>query len=197
MEKSTFKWAYEGGKCPEFGVDLIEMYSDSDYCTQRFNNYVSEKKLSITTIESALSDYNVNVVGDVIFSGNQNDMRYFCLDTYRNFDGLVSGFGNSRIALICGHYIQTDELIHTKYVSQLVWRSIDTIRFLTLVTGNYYDEPLIQSDVDLIFCILKELEEIIGGKLGVCLPREKYDEPMKLISIDDLFNEYAIRGISL
>ena len=65
------------------------------------------------------------------------------------------------------------------------------------MTGNYYDEPLIQSDVDLIFCILKELEEIIGGKLGVCLPREKYDEPMKLISIDDLFNEYAIRGISL
>lgn len=43
MEKSTFKWAYEGGKCPEFGVDLIEMYSDNDYCTQRFNNYVSEK----------------------------------------------------------------------------------------------------------------------------------------------------------
>jgi hypothetical protein len=212
MNKKKFKWAYEGGNSLELGIDLIEKYSDKNFFTQKFENYLQDERLSVSSVESALQDFRVDVVGDVVLSGSQNDMRYFCMDTYRDFDGLVSGFGNSRIALICGHYIHTGEYRSTgKYRSSLgwkynesvgcgdlqeIWKSTGTIESVTLVTGNYYNEPLIQSDVNLICYILKALEEIIGGKLGVCLPREKYNEPMKLISIYDFSNKYKIGGFS-
>lgn len=196
MKRCTFKWAYEGGKSPIFGVDLLEMYSDNDYCTEEFNNYLSDKKLLVTTIESALNDYKVDVVGDVVFSGNQNDIQYLLMDTYRNFDGLVSGFGNDRVALICGHYIRTGEYIENEFgVSQEIWKSIDTIEFATLVFGNYHNEPLIQSDINLMAYILKIFEKNTGEKLGLCLPSKEYNEPMKLIAIDDFFNENDIGGI--
>ena len=169
MERETFFYAYEGQYKLHFGVDLIDMYKENQI--KKFENHISNIYLYPDEISTILQDYKVDVRGDVHFSGGQNDMRYFCMRTKRNFEGLISGFGNSRVALLCGHYKITNEYTQdVKGLLQSVYKPVNQIRWITVVLSNFYNEPFERTDIDLIQLLLNKLEKAKGLKMGLCFP---------------------------
>ena len=182
MERETFFYAYEGQYKLHFGVDLIDEYEG--HKTQKFKNYISNIRLLPSEIVILLQDYQISVEGDVKLSGAQNDMRYFCMNTKREFDGLIDGFGNSRVALLCGHYEITDQYESDEEgFLQKVYKAVDRIMWVSVVLINYYEEPFAKMDIELVGILLKRLEKSIGMKIGICFS-PKRNGTMELIPIE-------------
>lgn len=182
MERETFFYAYEGQYKLYFGVGLIDKYEG--HKTQKFENYISHIRLRPSEIVTLLQDYQISVKGDIKLSGDQNDMRYFCMNTKREFDGLIDAFGNSRVALLCEHYEITDKYENDEDgFLQKVYKSVDRIMWISLALINYYEEPFTQTDIELIEILVKRLEETIGMKIGICFP-PKMNRMMELIPIE-------------
>ena len=184
MENDTFFYAYEGQQDLHFAIDCMDRYKTLEF--DKFENYISRIDLNPAAVVSLLQSYQVNVKGDVIYSGSQNDMRYFLVNTKRNFEGLIDGFGNNRVALLCQHYEETDNLVWdelTEY-SQTVYKPLDRVARVSVNLMNYYQEPFTKEDIELIELLLKKLEKMIGMKLGVCIPLDMDWKNKRLVSID-------------
>lgn len=185
MERETFLYAYEGQNHGHYGIDLIDRYEGSEI--KKFENYISDIGLSPSEIVSSLQDYHISVKGDIKLSGGQNDMRYFMEKTKRDFDGLIEAFGNSRVALLCGHYEITDEYEEDKVFGllQRVYKPVDRITWISVVLMNYNEEPFTWADEKLLRTILEKFQDITGTKIGICraLEKEKY-RILELLSVD-------------
>ena len=183
MNKEMFCYAYEGQYRLHFGVDLLEKYACRT--TADFVNYISDVKIPSSEISAALKEYQIDICGDVKKSGGNNDMRYFCLKTERDFSGLIDAFGNSRVALLCGHYENTGEYEPTGKDGPLQWvyKPTDEIRWITVVLENYDEEPFTDGDLALIETLLRKLERFVGMKIGICIVAKM--ELIEFISIDD------------
>lgn len=183
MERETFFYAYEGQDYPHYAIDLIDKYEGAEI--KKFENYISDIGLSPSEIVSSLQDYQVSIKRDVKFSGGQNDQRYFCVNTRRNFDGLIEAFGNSRVALLCGHYEITDEYDEEWGFSQRVYKPVDRVTWTSVVLINYDEESFTQADEELLKTILEKFQDIIGMKIGICrtVEKEKY-RTLEFLSID-------------
>lgn len=109
------------------------------------------------------------------------------MHTKVNFDGLIDGFGNERVALLIGHYETTDQYTQDEIgYLQNVYNPIEQIRWITALLLNFDNEPLKKADLDLMQLLLNKLEKAIGLKIGLCplnnsdifelIPIEKFSE---------------------
>lgn len=75
VEKKQFFYAYEGKGQDIYKIDIINKYETPEN-VDCFQNYISNIELMALDIRDVLKDYLVDVSGDVVMTGGQNDMQY-------------------------------------------------------------------------------------------------------------------------
>ena len=182
-EKKQFFYAYEGREQDIYKIDIIDRY-ETPGNVECFKNYISNLEIMALDIRFDLKDYIVDVSGDVVMAGDQNDMKYFMMNTYRDFRGLIDGYGNERFALLCSHYHLSEEFDYNWMgLYQRVLKTSDKINEITLVIHNYNNDGLSKTDKRIMLEIIDRFEESIGYSIGIV--SHKHNQYMQLLSVRD------------
>ena len=115
-------------------------------------------------------------------TGDQNDMKYFMMNTYRDFRGLIDGYGNERFALLCSRYYISEGFDYNWIgLYQRVLKTSDKINEINLVIHNYNNDGLTNEDKRIMLEIIDRFEESIGCSLEII--SHKRNQCMQLLSV--------------